>query len=435
MIYIIADDLTGANDTGVQFSKRGYRTVVSIINNSPILFEDTDVMVVDIETREIEPSIARKRVKQVLEKLNPGKNDIVYKKVDSTLRGCIGAEIEEIMNFLQMDICIFSPTFSFNKRITVGGYLIVQGTILELSNYGNEDIEPGEASYIPSLLERQTDLPVSRIELKDVAKGPDVILEKIKELYEKGIKIVVIDAADETHLQNIIKSSFKFDGSILYSGSAGLANHLLGMNKGHVNSKIKALDNERPVLAVCATRQPVMKSQIDYLKGRVEFCEVIVDLETIFAGRASAIEEYSGKSVKALNERRDVVIHTDPLNTEKMKINEKLVKKHGLKARELELTIRNFLGELTAAVVRKSSVRSLILSGGDTALGVCSALDLHNLYILDELFPGIPVSMVDFGDLQLKLVTKAGGFGEEDTLFEIIDKMSLNIGQRRQVLT
>ena len=118
-----------------------------------------------------------------------------------------------------------------------------------------------------------------------------------------------------------------------------------------------------------------------------------------------------------------------------MKMNEKLVKKHWMKARELELTIRHFLGELTAAVVRKSSVRSLILSGGDTALGVCSALDLHNLYILDELFPGIPVSMVDFGDLQLKLVTKAGGFGEEDTLFEIIDKMSLNIGQRRQVLT
>ena len=117
-----------------------------------------------------------------------------------------------------------------------------------------------------------------------------------------------------------------------------------------------------------------------------------------------------------------------------LEINEELIKKHKLNARELELKIRHFLGELTANIVQKSSVMSLIISGGDTALGVCSALGLHNIYILDELFPGIPVSLVDSGDLQLKLVTKAGGFGESDTLFKIIDKISFKIGRRGQVL-
>jgi len=47
MKYILADDLTGANDTGVQFTKKGYNTKVSIFNEqSTIIIPDNlDVFV------------------------------------------------------------------------------------------------------------------------------------------------------------------------------------------------------------------------------------------------------------------------------------------------------------------------------------------------------------------------------------------------------
>ncbi|HZK11460.1 MAG TPA: four-carbon acid sugar kinase family protein, partial [Atribacterota bacterium] len=56
MFYIIADDLTGANDTGVQFTKKGYNAIVSVLDEqSTIIIPDNlDVFVMDTETRELE---------------------------------------------------------------------------------------------------------------------------------------------------------------------------------------------------------------------------------------------------------------------------------------------------------------------------------------------------------------------------------------------
>src|SRR5680860_13218 len=99
MIYVIADDLTGANDTGVQFAKKGYSTIVSVLDEqSTIIIPDNlDVFVMDTETRELENTTTKKRLKSNLQKININENDMIYKKIDSTLRGNIGNELEEIM--------------------------------------------------------------------------------------------------------------------------------------------------------------------------------------------------------------------------------------------------------------------------------------------------------------------------------------------------
>ena len=93
MFYIIADDLTGASDTGAQFAKNNYKTMVSILEDESfdvVVPDDLDVFVIDTETRETGEKIARNRIKNILKKLNISKEDIVYKKVDSTLRGNVG---------------------------------------------------------------------------------------------------------------------------------------------------------------------------------------------------------------------------------------------------------------------------------------------------------------------------------------------------------
>ena len=157
MKYIIADDLTGANDTGVQFAKKGYSTMVSILEDELldiVIPKDLDVFVIDTETRELKSKAAREKLRRILVKLNINKTDLVYKKVDSTLRGNIGNEIEEIMNILEKDICIFSPSYPSHQRITVGGYLIVQQKPLGLSEYSSNNLDQGENSFIPLLLKK-----------------------------------------------------------------------------------------------------------------------------------------------------------------------------------------------------------------------------------------------------------------------------------------
>jgi uncharacterized protein YgbK (DUF1537 family) len=426
MVYVIADDLTGANDTGVQFSKRGYSTDVLIWNGSFSLtpVKDVDVLVIDVETRESLPAAAQDRVKRVLDELKPSKNDIVYKKIDSTLRGCIGMEIEVIMDVLGVEVCVFTPTFPFTHRITVGGYLIVQGSILESSDYYRGGHKPGEASFIPSLLHRQTKLPVSRIDLKDVAKGAQVICAKLNELAEAGNRIVVVDATDGSHLQNIVRGSSLFAGTVLYAGSAGLAYHILEKAKSNKRFEGKMPQSSNPVLIVYATRNPVMGLQIQYLENRIPCCDISIDITRILNDRSTVLKEYVDRSLNAVAELRHVIIHTEPVNDENLSKYDVLRAQYNLSERGLEVVIRDFIGTLATAIVRADTVDRLLLSGGDTALGVCTALDIHSFTIYDELFPGIPVAKAHMPKKSLTMITKAGGFGEEDVLYKVLNAIA-----------
>ena len=49
-LAIVADDLTGANDTGVQFRKFGLKTVVSLKTNPGEWVRDTEIIVVDTDS-------------------------------------------------------------------------------------------------------------------------------------------------------------------------------------------------------------------------------------------------------------------------------------------------------------------------------------------------------------------------------------------------
>jgi len=425
MIYVIADDLTGANDTGVQFAKKGYNTKLLIFGKqSTIMIPDNaDVFVIDTETREAESKTAREVLRDILKKINMNENDIFYKKVDSTLRGNVGVEIEEIMNILKKDICIFSSSLPSQQRMTVRGYLIVNQKPLGLSEYSSNHLKQGENSFIPFLLKKQTDFPVGQIDLKDVVKGQKTILSKINELSQKGNKIIVIDSTNEEHLKDIFASGLKFGGSVLFSGSAGLANHFPNINNKHEVLKIKVEDNKSPVMVVAGSRNSIMEDQINYLKNRLNVSELRIDLEQVFSNKDKILDGYTSVCLEAIKGNHDLVIHTDAIYNEEKLINKKLMLKYHLNFRALEICIKNFLGELTSKIIKNSDVRNLILTGGDVALGVCKELGIYNMSILDELLPGIPLTIAHYKSYNLNIITKAGGFGKEDTLHELINKL------------
>ena len=425
MIYVIADDLTGANDTGVQFTKKGYNTKVSIFNKqlAIIIPDNLDVFVVDTETRELKSKIAREKLKSILKKLNINKNDMIYKKVDSTLRGNVSDEIEEIMNILKKDICIFSPSFPSHKRITIGGYLVVDQKPLGLTEYSSNNFKQEENSFIPFLFKKQTNFSVGKIDLKEVTKGQRNILSKVNELYKKGNKIIVIDSTNEEHLKDIFASGLKFNGSVLFSGSAGLANHFPNVCNKNKELKINIANNKSPVIVVAGSRNSIMENQINYLKNRLSFAELKIDLEQIFSNKDIILDNYTTKCIQAIKNNRDLVIHTNVTYNKEKSINKKLMLKYHLSFRELEIHIKNFLGKLTSKIVENSNARNLVLTGGDVALGVCKELGIYYMNILDELLPGIPLAITNYKNYKLNIITKAGGFGKEDALYNLINKL------------
>jgi len=292
-----------------------------------------------------------------------------------------------------------------------------------LSEYSCYNSTQVEDSFIPFLLKKQTDFPVGQIDLKDVAKGQKTILSKINALYQKGNKIIVIDSTNEEHLKDIFASSLKFDGSVLFSGSAGLANHFPNINNKNEDLKIKIENNKGPVIVVAGSRNSIMEDQINYLKNRLNFTELTIDLEQVFSNKDRILDNYAAEGIKAIKGNHDLVIHTAATYNEEKLINKKLMLKYNIGFRELEVEIKTFLGELTSKIIKNSSSRNLILTGGDVALGVCKELGISNLNVIDELLPGIPLSTAYYENNILNIITKAGGFGKEDTLYHLINKL------------
>lgn len=439
MIYIIADDLTGATDTGVQFSKQGYTTHVVIVSkaesedlaNVRELTETVDVLVIDTETREMDSKTARSRLRQVLRLLPLCDDDMVYKKVDSTLRGNVGAELDECLNVLKKDACLFTPSFPQNKRITVKGNLIVHDQLLGFSEYYVGNLDPDEASYIPSLLQQDTTLPIDRIDLQDVIQGKDAILHQIHTLTQQGKKILVIDAMNDHQLCELLHSSFECEKSVLYAGSAGLANALSEVCNRKHSITISPPHALQSVLIVSGSMRSIAYRQIEYFKTQVNPYDMPLDVERIAGSREAYLKRLLLHVTQALREEQQhMLIYPDPFYRE-TPINETIRSRYDLNFRELGLVIRNFLGELVRRILDKTSTNTLILTGGDTAIGVCEKLGIFQLTILDELLPGIPLSL---GSLkthgEVNIVTKAGGFGEEDALYVVFDKL---VHQRKAI--
>ena len=132
-IAIIADDLTGSNDTGLQFSKKGAKTGI-VINFSNIdkILKELDVVVVDTESRFDSKETAFEKVYRISRTLTEKGVLLIYKKIDSTMRGNIGAEIDGAVEGVRAKAALVVPAFPSLGRITQDGICYLNGIPVEL---------------------------------------------------------------------------------------------------------------------------------------------------------------------------------------------------------------------------------------------------------------------------------------------------------------
>ncbi len=182
-IVVIADDLTGANDTGVQFAKQGLKTIVLMRVPGSLSELDEDVLVVDTQSRALSPAEAYQKVTETaLLFKNRDQFQTLYKKIDSTLRGNLGTEIDAIMDVCGLELAIVAPAFPRNGRITVGGCHFLGNAPLEATEIARDPLCPVSESHIPTLLAKQTKRRVGHIGIKSIIAGTEGILDAMRQL-------------------------------------------------------------------------------------------------------------------------------------------------------------------------------------------------------------------------------------------------------------
>ena len=109
-LLMIADDFTGALDTGVQLAAHGIPTQV-VVGQADLSACSSTVLVVDTETRHLSAAKAAEAVARLTRSAVENGVGCIYKKTDSALRGNIGAELAALLKASGARNLPFLPAF------------------------------------------------------------------------------------------------------------------------------------------------------------------------------------------------------------------------------------------------------------------------------------------------------------------------------------
>lgn len=427
-LAVIADDITGANDTAVQFSKRNISSCVRIdFDPEKILKETADVIVIDTDSRDIAPAVAYDRVKTVCEVLRNSGIKNIYKKVDSTLRGNLGAEIEATAAVFQPEIVVIAPAFPSNKRVTVGGYHLLDQIPIELTEIAHAPKSPVDESRIVELLHKQTQSKIGLISLHVVMKGLEAVKQAIQQCLERGEKWIVFDAVLDEHLECIVKATQSYHGA-LWVGSAGLAEQLTDFYEWSAEQKNIGIGAKGPVLMIAGSVSKVTQAQISTALNLPNIALVKMDVANLIHNKESEIRLCAKHAKTQLSQGKDVVI-ASAVDDSDVLAAVAAGKKCGLSSTEVSEQTAVALSEI-AIQLTDYQLAGMVLTGGDTAIHVCRSLGAEAIEILEEVAVGIPLGRLVGGLCNgLQVVTKAGAFGQEDAFVLSIKAMRRVINQ------
>lgn len=417
-VGIIADDYTGAADTGVQFSKKRLKT--SIVHNLKRIEETAervDVLVFDTESRGDPKEVAYKKVALVAEEFKKTGVKILYKKIDSTLRGNLGVELDAAIDTLNVSAVILCPAYPKNGRITVGGFHLNNQSLIEDTEVAKDPESPVRQSHIPTLIQNQSEKKVSLVDIATVSLGVERVKREVVRQLKEGNQIIVVDAISQRDLKTIAQTIASLDQPVLVCGSGGLAEELpdaFGLGE----------DREEFVVVIAGSVSEVTAQQIRIAAKTLNVKVVTVDVQRVLMGKEEGKLEATrviDEAEEALHAGRDVVIRlAESLNAlEEVK---EAGKELGLTDREMRTLMGQILGRTSQAILKKGKLCGMVVTGGETAFNVYKALDVLEVRVEEEVLPGIPVVTIVGGPASgTRVVTKAGAFGNEDALVTAIE--------------
>jgi len=392
-LAVVADDVTGAMDTGVQFASCGLRTEVVLGQQG---LPRTEAVVISTNSRDAPAGEAYRRAKALGGQLV---DHIVYKKIDSTMRGNIGPELEGLLDGLGLARALIAPAFPAAGRTVEGGYHRVYGTLLAESPFSNDPNWPAKESHVPTLLAQQTQRIVGHLPLSVVEKGKQAVMDALR---GESATVVAADAVVDDHLRILALALAELRDTWLPCGSAGLAREwprALGWSRS-APIRFGWSPCTEPVLVVAGSRHPATARQL-----RQAADQNLLELVALSPVDASALDVVKHRMLDNLSHDKSVGLTSG--------LSEYM-------AGRAE-SVAQMLADLACSAL-KASLAGLVLTGGDIARAVCSALGATGLRVLGEVQAGVPAGVLSSGShAGLRVVTKAGGFGDDQAIAQAIE--------------
>ncbi|WP_304173956.1 four-carbon acid sugar kinase family protein [Limnochorda pilosa] len=444
---VVADDLTGANATGVGLAALGME-VWSVLDPGAVseLSGPAQALMGVTESRAIPPDEAASRVRAATEGLLAAGATTFGKRIDSTLRGNLGAELEAMLAVLDgaghPHLALVVPAYPASGRVVAGGYLLVHGVPVQETGAGRDPSAPVRKSQAAQVLAEQTRLPMELVELDRVMQGPEAVRHALHEATRRGRRVVVVDATTDAHIETIARAAVALPQPVL-SVDPGPFTTALARVRLEQASLLRELAAEGPEPAATPALGP-------YLAGAVGSVTDLSLRQVAAAAKAGVIEPIS---VPLAEWDLAAVPSDESLPQAAARVLEAALTSLRAGRRPVLVThapgapllpphaarsVARVVGALVAALARAAAAQGtplggLYLSGGDITVATCRALGSAALRLEAQVEPLVALARLDGGPhAGLVLVTKGGLVGDDQALVRAMEALACRVAQASQ---
>lgn len=450
---IVADDLTGATTTGVLLARSGVRTKVyfheeAVKGGTDHQSEDLEeALVISTNSRASEPQKAYAAVRHATECLKEQGCRHFQKRIDTTMRGGIGTEIDAMLDILGEDtVAVVVPAMPGSRRILVGGYSVIDGVALINTPAAKDVRTPVKENYVPKLLAAQTKEKVGLVALERVLEGKTAIAEAMTEKRRDGCKVIVVDAISNRDIREIAAACVELQWKVLSADPGPFTAELArqrGLASQEQDGKYSAkagrtkqedgLDaaqkNGQAVLIAAGSATEVTRRQMHIFCENSNACQISVEPELLLDSGQQAekeIDRAAGNAIRKLEQSEDIpaILFETALHGTLLNLDEE-DKKHGYPSGMSADKINEGLGKIVRKVLDvcgKERIAGLYMTGGDTMVHVCRQLGVECLEVLDYVIPQTDVSKLADGDYQgMTVIGKGGMTGYDEIVKDIVN--------------
>jgi len=405
----IADDLTGACDVAAELALAGRQVRVALGPEAPPPMIDggDDVLIVNTQSRAIAPAAAYQRVHDAV-RARPAR--VVLKKIDTALRGHLGAELDGALDALGAPAFILAAIPAAG-RVTRDGCQWFGDRLLAMTEFARDPEGPGAVSSIAAVLGRESRRRAAVIGRATVLAG--CLAAEVARHRTDGVDVFVVDAETDDDVARAVDAIMALGEPVCLFGSIALTAALvphLGARRSDPKDEARAI--EFPALIVSGSLHSRARAQLDAVRATGRAVTVPSP-----AAETGAIAQTAALVAAHLTAGRTVVVAAPaPAATPTA---------DALRATE------HALAELVTGVAARAAIPALVLIGGETSHAILTRLGATTITVHGRIAPLIAWGTILAGQAAgSTIITKGGSGGDPDVLARLV----LGSGaERRQV--
>ncbi|WP_033542533.1 four-carbon acid sugar kinase family protein [Planococcus sp. CAU13] len=419
-VGIIADDLTGANATGIRLAKKGFIAATVVFDGNIPTKEKYTSISIDTNSRYCHPDHAIKRVIKAYNQLSLWGASVVGKRIDSTIRGNIGVETDALLSVIgKKSVAVVVASFPDSGRIVAGGYLLVEGTPVQSTDVAKDPMNPIRKSHVPTLMKEQSVHTVAHISLSTVLHGKEAIKEELVHQLEEGHRIIVIDAVTNEEIDHIAEAMAAIDGPCFVPVDPGPLSAAYSALKAHQDVQ------QSKWIVTVGSATPLSGRQIRYLIDKTNSRPVYVNAEALASVSGTWDVEIERAKSEALHEitLQDTLIITTYTPTSQVLNLAEIAEREGVTEEKLANRITEGLAHITHEVIQQADVPidGSFSSGGDVTAALCSVSKAEAIGLEDEVLPLAAYGRFIGGTFDgMPVVTKGGMVGEKQSIYDCV---------------